>query len=762
MKFFKIKKVQFILIIGFAFVGPQLFSQSIEDTAQLKMTELKGLILDLNRKGIDSYKEQMTLRVAEIFLKYANWDEQNVAFNTDAFKMVRNYKEHAHQLAKDLPDFERNDVVKMLNESIESAEKINKGIIFRKPYQEIDWSKIEINNDELLYNNKPVFLSDYTWKPETPEFEDFFGELDGFLISPMQLENKEGKLNDKVENELRNKPSGKAGFIFIANNKVPDWTAKAYGAEFNEIEGKPFTAYDIDNLGARDMMSNLFKSTVPQISGKTYSQLGYMLTNEPRWANYKDSDKKVYFRADVSNYTIDKFKTWLKNKHGNIESLNAIWDTSYVDFDGVSSEIPMDISLMGTPQWYDWTTFNQDRVTDWFSYLKSEIVKNDTLAKVHLKIMPSIFTDNDPDSGIDFEALTALSDFNGNDVAAHYNNIRAQSDWEDDYILGWRELYLGYDFLKSVNPNTINFNSESHLLSTSHTRDLFMNPDYVRAVYWAAYTLGLNATQTWYWPRGVDGAFSRKLTNAYAGSNNQQPRVTQELQSTIIDLNTFSEDITAFQQERKPIRLFYSKTSANQKADYMDGIFEIYEDLNFEGLSLGFATKNIIKRNNNNAWDVVVIYKTEQVTQSELEAVQSYLNAGGRVIIDDKSFKTDEYGRPLKGLVNSKGTLLKVTGLKQIKQSALSIVEALGGMPELTVEEITEHNKKSCIWRFVKTKEGKSVLSVINFGKQDVQLKLQWKNTLNKAVCIDLINGIEVSSEPILKPYEVYFVEVKE
>ena len=112
-------------------------------------------------------------------------------------------------------------------------------------------------------------------------------------------------------------------------------------------------------------------------------------------------------------------------------------------------------------------------------------------------------------------------------------------DWQKKYGWYWRELYMSYDFLKSVKPNQINFNSESHLLSSEHSRDLYMNPKYARATYWAAHTLGLNATQTWYWPRRLNGSLRKGLTGSYGGSNNQQPRVTFELESTLIDLNTF-------------------------------------------------------------------------------------------------------------------------------------------------------------------------------------------------------------------------------
>lgn len=420
--------------------------------------------------------------------------------------------------------------------------------------------------------------------------------------------------------------------------------------------------------------------------------------------------------------------------------------------------------MQGTPQWYDWSTFNNARVLEWFTWMKSEIRKYDPKAKAQLKIMPSFFTDNDPAStGIDLEALTELSEINGNDIAAHYNYTRkGKMGWEDKYAFGWRELFLGYDFLKSVKPNQINFNSESHLLSTSHTRDLHMNPKYVRAVYWAATTLGMNASQTWYWPRKADGSLKENFKdNAYGGSNNQQPRVTNELHSTLMDLNSYSEEITAMQHQRKPIRIFYSKTSAHNKGAYMDDLFKLYESLHFEGIPLGFATKNIIHKQEASNWDVILVQKTKQVTLREFEELQSYLDNGGIVIMDNESLKFNEYGMGLPNLAQSKSSLIIVDSIEEMRLKALAIIEQKNNAPEIIILEKNDTDIKGCTWKCVKNEKGNNVLSIINLGKTNATLKIQLKNTKNKAVCFDLLNGIEISAQPTLKPYEVLFIEVK-
>ncbi|QVY65631.1 alpha-amylase family protein [Polaribacter sp. Q13] len=757
--------IQKSILVIFLFLGVSLFSQSLEKQIKSKVSVLENLVEKLELKKIDNYKEKLALNTVDIFRKFAKWDENNIDENTKLYKKVAIYKKKAAEMATNLPDFEKKDMLLLLDESIQNANELLTGEIFRKKYIRPNWHKIAIKENTLVNGNRPVFLSDYTWKPGTNQLDKYFGELDVFLISPSQVKNKKGEITPQTIKKIKESYSQKAGFVFVSQKNIPKWTLTEFGEEFGEIQGKPFTKYDIDNPGARILMSNLFKGTVPFLKDKKFTQLGYMLTNEPRWANYTDGKKKVWFRQDVSNYTIKKFEIWLQKRHKTIAQLNSLWKTNLVNFSEIEKLLPVDLSERGTPKWYDWTTFNEERVIDWFQFLKAELLKNDPKAKVHLKIMPSIFTDNNADAGIDLEALTELSDINGNDIAAHYNNIKPKkihSDWDKKYVFGWRELFMGYDFLKSIKPNQINFNSESHLLSGSHTRDLNMNPKYVRATYWAAHLLGLNASQTWYWPRQNDGSLRRNLTDGYAGSNNQQPRVTFELENTLIDLNTFSEEVTAFQNQRKPIRIFYSKTAAKQKGDYMDGIFDVYERLNFEGISLGFATKNIIKKQDKANWDVILIYNTEHVTETEFEAVQQYLDEGGSVIMDKNSFKSNEYGEPLKSLESKSNNLFILNSLEEMQLKAFSFLRSKKALPEIVVTEKTDSDFKTCTWRSIKTAHGRNLLSIINLGKNKVQLEVSFSNKESKPVCKDLINGIPASSTPVLKPYEVYFVEVSE
>ncbi|WP_139957424.1 beta-galactosidase [Flavicella sediminum] len=754
------KKIVFLVCFVFSLTG---FAQSLEKEASSKIKNLEKLIEKAEKKGIDVLKEKTTIRTAEIFLEFANWDEKNEKINTEAFQKVQSYKKDAVKMAKDLPSFERKDVILMLDEATDYLSLLLEKKVFRTESPKVDWKKAFVKEDQIIYNKTPVFLADYTWKPKSKNLTEYHGNQDGFFLTPSYVINEKGDLQSRKKAELESKNTGSLGFVFFNHKGVPKWAEKKYGPNFRMREDT-YTTYDIDNPGAREIQKNLIAAVVPHTAGKKFSELGYMLCNEPHFYTHTDATKSKlpWASGGVSNFTIEKFKVWLSEKHQNIAALNSAWGTSFKKFDDVQIAIPIDISLKGSAKWYDWAVFNMYRVTEWYRFMKTEIQKYDKEGKVHLKIMPNLWTDNARVHGIDLEALTSLSGIIGNDSGAEHKRIWRKNpyEWEAHYAFDWRELCMGFDFMKSVSPNKINFNSELHYLSTGRSRDLYQDPKYARATFWLAHTYGMTASQIWFWPRKEDGSVNfKKEMKGYPGSNNQQPRITNEVAMTLIDLNAFGEDIMSLQRERKPLRIFYSKTSAINKAKHMDDIFELYESLHFDGVPLGFVTKDILNNQKPNNWDVVLVHDTQFVTKQELKALQDYLNKGGIVLLDSKSLKKDEYGNSLGKLKAGKGQLIQINTVEEFKTKSFEILGQKGHISDVTITETNAVGTKTCVWKVTQNKAGNNVLSVVNVGKSDATLNIQLKGA-SKIICKDLIKGIATSSNPTLKPNEAYFVEI--
>lgn len=761
------KQKQIILII-FTFLLFYISSYSqLTTIAQTRISQLNQLIEQAENQGIDATKEKMSIRTAEAFLVYADWDEANVDENEAIYKLLpsgTSFYMNAKQLAENLADYERSQVILMLNDAIQNINKLINGEIIRKPTKKIDWTALSISGNQVVYNSKPVFLSDYNLKPETfgdgKDLTEFFGNKDVLVLRPSHVSNSSGNLQSLLLTELASKPTGTFGDVFINNSVIPDWAEDEFGPDFKMRENT-FIRFDIDNPGAKTLFNYLLEGVVPQTMGKNYSTLGYLLANEPHFFTTIDNPFQT---GSVSDYTINKFRNWLSEKHTTIANLNTIWNTNYTNFNSINLTIPLDTEVYerGGPIYYDWIKFNLERVTEWFTYLHNKIKELDANAKTHIKIIPDHWVGNSRASGIDLEELTYLTDISGNDASSQNSLLYGGPEpWQEDYSFYWEEISMSYDFMRSVSPNKIIYNSETHFLSGSNFRDLYLDPAYVKAAFWLATLHGMNVSQNWFWSRRENGSPSSTSLAGFGGSLNQQPRVVNEIEGTFIDLNSVSEDMYQIQNLRKPLRIFYSKTSVINKEDHMsDAVFRLYEALNFEGIPLGFATKNIILEQDNSQWDAIVIWDTEFVKKDELQALQTYLDNGGTIIKDAISLTKNEYGvAHTNSLTPSNGTLITRTLLQNFVSKAIDFVKNNNGLPVITVDE-NNSGKKGCFWRALTNNAGENIISIINLGKEDANITLSLLNNNNSVNVTNHLTGESLEATFKMNPYETRLLKV--
>lgn len=735
-----------------------LVAQTTENDVEAKINQLKTAIKTAKNQKINVLKEETTLRTAEIFLGYAAWDQNNIPANIHHFSLASAYKKEAEKYANLLPEFERKEIILMLEDAMTDLKNIQEGKTKRLPTPYIDWTKTNIVGDQISLNNKPVFLADWTWKPSGNKYNQFHGNQDGFFLTPTYVLDNKGTVNAQKIKELQTKPNGTMGFVFINHSAVPSW-AKDEQPEITQGPGIKYTMYDINHPLTRKIQSDLLAATIPLMAGKQYTKLGYMLCNEPHW----NTIKKTWASGPISDLAANEFKIWLQKKHGNITQLNQLWQTNFDNFSTMT--VPQDIeqSQQGSAQWFDFESFNMDRVTDWFTFLKTEVKKHDPEAKTHLKIMPNLWTDNKRDHGIDMETLTRNSDIIGNDASSGGAlSWGKPQEWQKNYNYDWIEMCMSYDFYKSISPEKIMFNTEGHFLSTGKFRDLYQTKDYVRCNYWQAYVHGLTAIQSWYWCRREDGTSRQNEdSNGYAGSNNHQPRVVNEVHTTLADLNSVSDIIMRLQRQEKPIRIFYTKASSINKPNHMNDIFKTYQALFFEGIPLGFATQGIIQHNPNKLAETILITQTPQVFNADLQALQTYLDQGGQIIMDQNSLQTNEYNQPLTQKLNpSKGQITIVNSVAQMKNKALEILKQANKLPALSLTQTNGLDQKGCDWRVLTTNQT-HILNIANYGKNEATITLTLPNGKTPTTVTNILTAENLSPTFQIKPTIVYLLEVK-
>lgn len=763
-----------------------------EQEALVKIAKLKGMMDEAEQRGFDIQREKTIIWFSEQFLTFAQWDEDNYDAVVALFGYERYYAPDKERLARELPDFERKKVIQILDVGIESLRQVLAGEITRRPVNLVDWQNTTAEDNMFVSNGKPIFPYDYFSKTvgqpltNTDVYNDHLGALyhGGENLYPVDhdrainsfLLKEDGTFDEELMKELTSIPDTNIGFLVYWIMGIPEWVE---AREPEVRKGRSlFTGFDVDNPLARELWGKIIRRTAELTKGKKVTELGFVLANEPHWYAEKGHWTQRYKEMNsISSYTLNKFRDWLDRKYsGDISSLNTNWGTSFTNFGDVEIEIPIDPVLLGTPKWYDWSRYNMDRGTDWFTFMQSELHAVNPEADTHIKIMPRMFMYNERSGGIDVEALTELTTMIGHDAKALGSpNIRPgrSSAWIERYAYYWNGVGMFHDFIESVAPDKINVNSESHFLSSGQWRDLEMRTSYVRSVYWLATLQGMDANMGWFWARDPDGSpedrlegelnfFDPALAGSFAGSNNMQPHVTNEVTQVMYDLNSFSEEIVALREQKRPLRFFYTETTAINTKNYMTERFKLYEEFFFEGFPLGFVTQNIIQKQDNELWDVVVVYQTSHVTDQEFEALQSYLDNGGTVVLDSlESLSLNEYGQARNAqLQQSKGKLVVMpegSGIAEIKQAAMAYVG--NESQDIVIEEENGEAFKTTMWRQVQREDGSYLVNVLNLGHNEAKLSLTLRSGQDVTMT-DMMTGNAVNSDFTLPSEGVLLLEV--
>ncbi len=753
-----------LLIFNFAMHG-----QVNESQIRQKITELNSLITTAESQSIDATRERMSVRVAEVFLVHAAWDENNKSVNEAKFENINVIPYNAPtqytatQLADLLPGHERSESLKLLNRAIDNLTKLIDGEITRKPTIKLDYSNMTISGSRILQDNKPVFAAEWVFRPNTSgsvDLTEFFGDFGGTHLRPTNFLSQDASgeliLTGGAINRLQNL-SGNFGLGFLATgtNDIPQFFRDEHPDVVAAVT--QHTGFDIDHPEIRNFYAKFLELVVPYMKEELNSEIGYLLTNEPHWNVYGN-----WWPITPTQYTRNKFTTWLQDQHDNINQLNNRWGTNFSSFSqaGNSWDGPIDAIPKSTPRFYDILKFNQIRVAEWYQFLNNSIKAHDSDAKTNIKLIPNHWSQNGRQHGLDFEKLTEMSGVIGNDAnTADMELWRGATPdyWKDVYTIEWRNMAISYDFMSSVNPNVINYNSESGFTGWVRYRNLFQDPSYVRCAYWLAVMQGMDLVNTWAWGRDKNAA---PIDRWGPGLVDQMPQVLNETHLTMFDLSANGEEVSLIQDMKRPIRIFYSETAAINDENYMeDNIQELYDDFYFEGYKIGFATANIINNQNNRDWDVIVVKDAERVTDAEFQSLQQYLNNGGTIIIDSNSLTQNQYGENRSETLNQSGGTLIVSGDDQLKTNALNKVQSQ------LVLDVTETNSqgsefKGVMHRAIRTSDGENVITLVNLGIGNANINLSIPGYNGNITITNMLNGKSMDNGFSMKTEDVLLLKV--
>jgi beta-galactosidase len=554
-------------------------------------------------------------------------------------------------------------------------------------------------------------------------------------------------------------------------NEPPAWAVEKY-PEITEGR-RQFIGYDIDHPKVREMWRRYLTEVVPALAESGGGSVVYMLANEPHWF----TTTKVWSTGTVSAYTWKRFGTWLAQRYNNdLAALNQRWGKNFTSFETVRLELPMGTAAnKGSALWYDWCRFNMDRVNEWFTFLTTEIKQHDPQAKCSIKLISklNISTEFEKDNGLDFETLTTdVQDVSGGDTDPEPpcdDSFRTQRrpEWRDTYALDWEGQSIYYDFLKSLAPQKLLFDSEYHALSTVSWRFPAMGEDYVRTVLWLAHLHGLGMNKSWYLPRFKDGSVTRRSESDIYGSTATQPLVLDAYGRAMKELNAYAPEVVALAKAPKSVRFFYSTDAAIQSPSYHKTMLKAYEAAYFLSVPLGFATERMLATAEPaqlKEYPLLIVPSATHVKDSAMAALKRYVQSGGKVVLlGESSLLLDEYGRE-----RDKDMLAFLKdaphiGAEETAETMASRLEALIGSAGIKRPVVCRSAEGKVPWgvHCVSVKRGEATLvHVVNLAK-DARTVSLWAGDQAVGEALDLWRNEKTSVRRMtLQPYEMRLLSI--
>jgi len=450
------------------------------------------------------------------------------------------------------------------------------------------------NNTNLVKNPSFEDLSDSDFRIDNGVVED----LKSFLVDAAEH-------NIKVD--LLVSPHNEPEFLL---GRYPELKYNGYG----------FFVYDPLLPMSREIIKKYLQGLCTGIKDCTALN-SICLTNEPAFNTYHEPERYNPVWQD-----------WLKKKYGNIDSLNKIYNSKYVDFDELDLT---EIHLMNKDQrrkaiYKDYKNFNEGLFTEWHAWMGSVIKEIIPNVFVHCKAVnylgiedTSLVPRNVTFNCANFELLDKVTDINGCDAGGNLETEHQQ------FVLD-----MLYDLHGSIK-NAPVINSENHIISeNSHDA-----AQYAYSTIWQGAVHGLGASAAWIWDKNYDYA---KQEGHFDAILQLKPEHLWQLSRATMDMNRLSEELVAVQNVEPEIGILYSDAARIYSFTHLNSVYKTYKAVNSVGERVRFVTDTCT--DNLNDLKLLIIPNARSVTDEVLGALKEY--KGNLLIIGEHSLTYDDDLKP--------------------------------------------------------------------------------------------------------------------
>ncbi len=510
--------------------------------------------------------------------------------------------------------------------------------------------------------------------------------------------------------------------LHTAPHYVPQW---AFGRNPKLSQcGSHFIPFCIEAPDLRAIHERYLRTLMPLIAEHPALH-SICLSNEPQYVGKCDYSRK-------------KFHLWIEEKHGSIESANALYGSNFTSF----AEVPIPDDPSNYPLFFDWCRFNQDRFVAWHAFMRDIIHEYASDLPVFVKVMSSILDGPRYFAfGVNHEDFNHLDAIAGNDCHQLF-----AGNAPGEYAQHWLGMALNYTFQRSTAPTSPIFNAEDHVIRDGDWS--FIPETHIRTAFWTQALHGQGAATTWVWDRDQRG---NRAENILTRAN-----CVRAMGRVALDLNRLAPEIYALQRVKSDLAILYSHSSLLPSPTFVGEVTAAFEGTHFADTTCDFVTERQATAGKLGDYKVVLVPGVSHIPAAAFEAFQDYVASGGVLVTVGECFTHDEYGRARSEKLERKGSgrLVEYPG----RITARVYREILDGLLDETgcnrpVRMKGEHGEP--VWgvnlRAVE-RDGKWLVSLVNFGRREQTVTLHADAPIASA--FSLVEGTEVALPITLTPLE--------
>jgi len=597
----------FVYKIADSYVALKKYKNQLDNMVNVKLPEVIALRDELNRQGIKTQYEDLTIAVCERQIEYQFLDIEQKAlytlrYNVDAIdKMLDDTKvkltayKNGEKIPRTVPDFKTSYVTR-------------DGI---SEYAQDETGKI-----------RPVFFIGYGHFDAASRDIPYFNSFGANMIQ------REIPLHDTIKIDDEGKFYVDAAYIRLFDELLAK--ADNSNVQFDVLLPMHYIQYigginrfedhnSINNPIRKEILSLFYEAVVPAMA-KHKSLHSFCISNEP------------YYRLTNGSYDLEYYRNWLKNQYnGEISRLNINYNSQYTDFNEITipddwftsrwalCEDPATWTENDLNRYIDWMDASCQSFADYHKWMADEVRKHAPDVPLHSKIQASFLSEDEVWarhyflSGINYEMMYDIFDINGNDAC---NFGRSQEILDK---LQW------YDYQTSFK-NAPVFNSEDHIVLDG---DKTFNDSYKDRYYsdmWQGAIHGRAITTIWLWQRSHTDA-------TVIGNILHRPDCVEAVGRSYLDLNRLSREVTALQNVKRDVAIYYDYDARIKNGYLLNAQNLAYAATTYSGLRVDYITPNKAKAGELEDYKVVIIPETLNMDNEVLSEFVNYIIKGGKVII---------------------------------------------------------------------------------------------------------------------------------